>query len=174
MPETLLVSRRRRRGGRLAHSIVCATRGRCCRTYRLRHHLNKAKATERPSLGSSEGRGSGPDFSASLAELTAAFDAKVFSSTTHSDAALNALEELGKLVPRGNLGHCAEGGAPVSTYVEGHAEGDHVGSHHIQCVTVAGASGGGVAQWCMIQARHNIFCLEPPLCKPREFTTWKR
>ena len=119
MPETLLVSRRRRRGGRLAHSIVCATRGRCCRTYRLRHHLNKAKATERPSLGSSEGRGSGPDFSASLAELTAAFDAKVFSSTTHSDAALNALEELGKLVPRGNLGHRAEGGAPVSTYVEG-------------------------------------------------------
>ena len=30
------------------------------------------------------------------------------------------------------------------------------------------------AVWWAIQARHNVFDLEPPLCKPREFTTWKR
>ena len=28
--------------------------------------------------------------------------------------------------------------------------------------------------WCAIQARHNVFGLEPPLCKPRDFATWER
>ena len=41
-------------------------------------------------------------------------------------------------------------------------------------VTWAIARKAVAAVWCAIQARHNAFGLEPPLCKPREFTTWKR
>ena len=28
------------------------------------------------------------------------------------------------------------------------------------------------ALWCAILARHNVFDLEPPLCKSRGFTSW--
>ena len=83
------------------------------------------------------------------------------------DTVLDALEELGKLVLGRHLGHRAEGHAPAPTCVEGQAITWDLITYGASRTQVA-------AVWWAIQARHNVFDLEPPLCKPREFTTWKR
>ena len=108
----------------------------------------------------------GPGLSASLAELTAAYDAHIFPSTTQPSTRLKNWANWSLVVTWAIVRKAVHMLLPMSR--------DTLKAITWDLITFGASRSQVAAVWCAIQARHNAFGLEPPLCKPREFTTWMR